>query len=428
MTTFLILLVVILSMKTFLLSIQILRIKKELKTEREKNFLFEKSSYEEFSFYKAFLDSVYGVAIIVTDTKGVIKLFNKGAQELLGYKSEEVINLETPMLFHEKDEIEKRSKFLSQKLHKPVKGFDTFVVYSELKGHENREWIYIQKNGNKILVDLYVSPVMNKQNELLGYVGLAKDINERLKYEKNLKTDIKLLHKKLNEKGKTISLLNKELRTVTYNLSHGIKTPLHGINQITQWLLEDYKDILNSDIKELLRLLSERVEKLNGLINNLLEYTNIKKEYQKNDLTDLNEVVKNIIKFIDIPKNIEIIITSKFPVIPMGKKYIESVFFNLIENSVKYMDKPKGYVEIGLIELKKDYLFFVKDNGPGIEERYHEKVFDMFQSLDEETNIENLGVGLSLAKKIIEIHGGIIKLESRLGEGTSVFFTLPINK
>jgi len=80
-----------------------------------------------------------------------------------------------------------------------------------------------------------------------------------------------------------------------------------------------------------------------------------------------------------------------------------------------------------MIELKKQYLFFIKDNGPGIDEKYHEKVFDMFQSLNDETNIENLGVGLSLTKKIIEIHGGVIKLESRSGEGTSVFFTLPIN-
>ena len=90
------------------------------------------------------------------------------------------------------------------------------------------------------------------------------------------------------------------------------------------------------------------------------------------------------------------------------------------------MDKPEGYIEIGMIELKMKYIFFVKDNGSGIDEKYHEKVFDMFQSLDDNQNIENMGVGLALTKKTVEIYGGTIRLESRIGEGTTVFFTLPI--
>lgn len=428
MTELLVFIIVILGIGIGYLYIKIIKIKNKLVTEENNKKICEKLSYEDFNFYEAFLDSVYGIALIATDKKGIIKLFNKGAEELLGYKSEEMIEKESPMIFHDKEEVEKRGKYLSQKLHRVIKGFETFVVYSEIKGYENKEWTYIQKNGNKILVDLYVSPIVNKKKELIGYVGLARDINERLKYEKNLKNDIKILHKKLNEKGKIISVLNKEIRTVTYNLSHGIKTPLHGINQITHWLLEDHKNSLSADAQELMNLLSERVEKLNLLIDNLLEYTNIKKEHQKIYRTDLNETLKNLLKFMDIPDNIEIIITSNLPVISIGKKYIESVFTNLIENSIKYMDKPKGYIEIGLIELKKDYLFFVKDNGPGIDIKYHEKVFDMFQTLNDDTSIENLGVGLSLTKKIIEIHGGIIRLESRLGDGTSVFFTLPITK
>lgn len=420
MITFFSFLIIILAIKLILLTQRLKKTEKQLKTLEEKET-------DIGGFHRAFLDSVYRVAIIATDTEGVIKFFNKGAEELLGFTSEEMIGKATPLVFHDRDEVEKRAKYLSHKLHKHIEGFDTFVAYSEIKGYENKEWIYIKKDGNRIVVDLYVSPIKDEKENLLGYVGLARSINERLEQEKTFKNDIKILHKKINEKSKTISNLNKELRIVTYNLSHSIKTPLHGINQISQWLQEDYKDVLNKDVLELLKLLNLRVEKVNGLINNLLQYTNIKKENQKNYKTDLNEVIKNILEFMTVPENIQIIFTSNFPSLKIEKRYIESIFFNLIDNSIKYMDKPKGFVEIGMIELKKQYLFFIKDNGPGIDERYHEKVFDMFQSLNDETNIENLGVGLSLTKKIIEIHGGVIKLESRTGEGTSVFFTLPIN-
>lgn len=271
---------------------------------------------------------------------------------------------------------------------------------------------------------IVLSFVLIKKNKELR--NLTEKINDKMRIEEENKKEIKFLHKRMNAKNKIISSLNKELRVISYNLSHSIKTPLHGINQISQWIQEDYKDDINGDLKELMVLLSGRVEKLNALINNLLQYTNIKKGKQKNQGTNLDEILKNIISFMEIPSNIQIIFTSKFPNLNIEKKYIESIFFNLIDNAVKYMDKPEGYIEIGMIELKRKYIFFVKDNGCGIDEKYHEKVFDMFQSLDDNQNIENMGVGLALTKKTVEIYGGTIRLESRIGEGTTVFFTLPI--
>lgn len=414
METFLILIIVILGLEVILLKSKMKKLKlKTLKVELD-------------DLYKFFIDSVYRVSFIVTDLEGKIKIFNKGAEELLGYKREEVVNIENPIIFHDKEEIEKRAKYISKKFHKHMEGFDVFIAYSEIKGYENREWTYIKKDGTRITVDLYVSPILDENGIKIGYVGIGRDIYERLNFEKDLKNDIRVLHKKINEKNKIISNLTKEMRIITYNLSHSVKTPLHGISQISEWIREDYANYLNNDAKELLDLLGKRVEKLNGLINNLLEYTNIKKELQKTHITDVHEVITNLINYIEVPNNIQIIYTSQFPKLKIGKKYIETIFSNLIDNSIKYMDKEEGFIEIGMIELKRQYIFFVKDNGPGIDEKYHDKVFDMFQSLNEDSNIENLGVGLTLTKKIVEIHGGAIRLESRLGEGTSVFFTLPM--
>ncbi len=384
-----------------------------------------KKKIDYFNYHEPLINSIKGIAIIVTDTKGIIKSFNKDAEKLLQYKANEVIEKENFIIFHDKEELRKRSKYLSKKLHKHIEGFETIIIYNDSNGLVNTEWTFIQKTGSKILVELNVSIVNNENSDITGYICSIKNLNNKLSTESQLKNEIHSLYKNLNDKSKEVLLLNSELRTVTYNLSHSIKTPLHGINQISQWLKEDYKDSIGSDARELLNMLIYRVEKLNAIIDNLLEYTDIKVKLEKLSKLDLNYVLKNLINFLNVPQNIEINIARNMPHLKIEKKYIESIFTNLIENSIKFMDKEKGRIEVGFVELNKEYMFFVRDNGPGIEEKYFEKIFTMFHSINNNESIENLGVGLALTKKIVELHGGTIHIESKIKEGTTVFFTLP---
>ena len=384
-----------------------------------------KKKIDYFNYHEPLINSIKGIAIIVTDTRGIIKSFNKDAEKLLQYKANEVIEKENFIIFHDKEELRKRSKYLSKKLHKHIEGFETIIIYNDSNGLVNTEWTFIQKTGSKILVELNVSIVNNENSDITGYICSIKNLNNKLSTESQLKNEIHSLYKNLNDKSKEVLLLNSELRTVTYNLSHSIKTPLHGINQISQWLKEDYKDSIGSDAQELLNMLIYRVEKLNAIIDNLLEYTDIKVKLEKLSKLDLNYVLKNLINFLNVPQNIEINIARNMPHLKIEKKYIESIFTNLIENSIKFMDKEKGRIEVGFVELNKEYMFFVRDNGPGIEEKYFEKIFTMFHSINNNESIENLGVGLALTKKIVELHGGTIHIESKIKEGTTVFFTLP---
>ena len=384
-----------------------------------------KKKIDYFNYHEPLINSIKGIAIIVTDTKGIIKSFNKDAEKLLQYKANEVIEKENFIIFHDKEELRKRSKYLSKKVHKHIEGFETIIIYNDSNGLVNTEWTFIQKTGSKILVDLNISSVDNENSDITGYICSIKNLNNKLSTESQLKNEIHSLYKNLNDKSKEVLLLNSELRTVTYNLSHSIKTPLHGINQISQWLKEDYKDSIGSDARELLNMLIYRVEKLNAIIDNLLEYTDIKVKLEKLSKLDLNYVLKNLINFLNVPQNIEINIARNMPHLKIEKKYIESIFTNLIENSIKFMDKEKGRIEVGFVELNKEYMFFVRDNGPGIEEKYFEKIFTMFHSINNNESIENLGVGLALTKKIVELHGGTIHIESKIKEGTTVFFTLP---
>ena len=384
-----------------------------------------KKKIDYFNYHEPLINSIKGIAIIVTDTKGIIKSFNKDAEKLLQYKANEVIEKENFIIFHDKEELRKRSRYLSKKIHKHIEGFETIIIYNDSNGLVNTEWTFIQKTGSKILVDLNISSVNNENSDIIGYICSIKNLNNKLSTESQLKNEIHSLYKNLNDKSKEVLLLNSELRTVTYNLSHSIKTPLHGINQISQWLKEDYKDSIGSDAQELLNMLIYRVEKLNAIIDNLLEYTDIKVKLEKLSKLDLNYVLKNLINFLNVPQNIEINIARNMPHLKIEKKYIESIFTNLIENSIKFMDKEKGRIEVGFVELNKEYMFFIRDNGPGIEEKYFEKIFTMFHSINNNESIENLGVGLALTKKIVELHGGTIHIESKIKEGTTVFFTLP---
>jgi signal transduction histidine kinase len=116
------------------------------------------------------------------------------------------------------------------------------------------------------------------------------------------------------------------------------------------------------------------------------------------------------------------------PVIECPETHIMQLFQNLLSNAIKYMDKPKGQIKIGCVEEDGFWKFSIADNGPGIEEKHFEKIFNMFQVLSVSEDIEGTGVGLTVAKKIVELYGGNIWLESKIGKGSTFFFTLPKQK
>jgi signal transduction histidine kinase len=140
---------------------------------------------------------------------------------------------------------------------------------------------------------------------------------------------------------------------------------------------------------------------------------------------NLNTLVEEVIAEIASPENIEIIVEGELPTIVCEETRIVQVFQNLLSNSVKNMDKPQGLIKIGCVEESDFWKFSIIDNGTGIEEKYFEKIFKIFQTLTLGQEDEAAGIGLSITKKIIETYGGNIWLESEAGKGTTFFFTFP---
>jgi signal transduction histidine kinase len=137
--------------------------------------------------------------------------------------------------------------------------------------------------------------------------------------------------------------------------------------------------------------------------------------------------VPAVIDLIAPPDNFRITIAPELPSIMAEETRLEQVFQNLLSNAVKYMDKPHGEINIGCSEADGYWQFSVADNGPGIEEKYFPKIFQIFQTLSARDEFESSGIGLSVVKKIVEMYGGQIWVESQVGRGTTFFFTLPKN-
>ncbi|HSI91076.1 MAG TPA: ATP-binding protein, partial [Adhaeribacter sp.] len=140
---------------------------------------------------------------------------------------------------------------------------------------------------------------------------------------------------------------------------------------------------------------------------------------------DLNELVAESMDLIAPPANIRTEIETPLPVLYIEKSPIEQLFQNLLSNAVKYMDKPEGIIKIGAVEEAGFWKFYISDNGPGIEKEYFDRIFQLFQTLQARDQFESTGIGLTIVKKVVENFGGKVWVDSKPGEGTTFYFTLP---
>lgn len=222
-----------------------------------------------------------------------------------------------------------------------------------------------------------------------------------------------------------LKTVNRELKDFAYIVSHDLKAPLRGIGSLVKWLATDYADRLDEEGQEMLELLEGRVKRLHNLIDGILQYSRVGRLREEQVEVDLNQIVAEAIDAIAPPEKIKIAVESDLPVILCERTRIQQVFQNLLSNAVKYMDKPQGEIKISCAASNHDWKFAVADNGPGIEAKHFEKIFQIFQTLSPRDDFESTGVGLTLVKKIIEMYDGRIWVESKVGQGSTFFFTLP---
>ena len=293
-----------------------------------------------------------------------------------------------------------------QRLQTALKDETMFESEYRLLGHDG-QYRWFQGRG---------VPRYDTDANFNGLVGIT--INIHLSKSEHVK--------QLESLNRRLERSNSELEQFAYVASHDLRSPLRGISNIVGFLREDEDDNLSADSRKYLNEMERRAHQMEKLLDDLLAYSKVKLS-PRDDATTIESsvIVQEAIDLLDRPEHIKIVLGPSLPKFRTDPAPLRQVFLNLISNAITYHDKETGRIEINAIDSGDFYLFQVVDDGPGIDPRYHKKVFQMFQRLHGREFNKGSGMGLALIQKIIRSLGGEIELRSELGQGCTFQFTWP---
>lgn len=336
------------------------------------------------------------LGLIEVDTDDKIVMVNQSLEAMSGYNEEELLGKTGRDILLDADSKEK----LEHENTNRLKGAsNSYEVKARTKKGELRYWL------------ISGAPNYDVNGNVVGSIGIHLDI-----------TGIKELELQKENLLKKLESSNNELQEYAHVVSHDLKSPLRSLDALLTWVKEDNAAVLSSDSLENLNLMGTTLEKMEQLISDVLEYSSVVSDNKGVQDVSVEDVINDIEKLLHIPENINLIVKRKLPTIQADRVRIQQLFQNLISNAVRYSDKEKGLIEIDYTEDEEYTTFSVADNGIGIEKEYHDKIFQIFQSLNKHKDAT--GVGLSIVKKIVNLYNGKIWLESTPGVGTTFYVTL----
>jgi PAS domain S-box-containing protein len=335
--------------------------------------------------------------VSVTDLNGAFTYVNDNFCAISKYDREELIGVNQRII----------SNYLPVEFAKSI--LETIVLGDVWKGEIKNK----AKDGSLYWEKTTIVPFLNIKGEIYQYIAISADISEQKLAQENLNIALTGLEKN-----------NKELDQFAYVVSHDLKAPLRAIHNLAEWIVEDMPD-MPAMVSDNFGLLRGRAQRMENLINGVLDYSRIGRTEITRGLVDIKQMLNEITETLMPNKDFEISVKGDFPVIIASEVLLSQVFSNLIGNAIKYNDKPIGKVECLYEPIPGFHQFSIKDNGPGIDEAYHKKIFQIFQTIEARDKKESTGIGLSIVQKIIDEKGGSIKIESEKNKGANFIFTLP---
>ena len=293
--------------------------------------------------------------------------------------------------------------------------FEKFVK-SVFEGvaQEGFDFRLVRSIGGYLWIHIEATLIEIEKQKLIQFI--MQDITERKRSEQLLQESIEDLARN-----------NTELEQFTYVASHDLKEPLRMILSFAQLLEKRYKDKLDEDANDFIGFITEGVVRMQDLINSLLVYSKIGKDYKEFEKVDLNDVLKDVIdnlKQLINETNAEVIYDS-LPNLFVDKYQLLQIFQNLISNAIKFHGKEPPKVHVSARLDSQYWVFSIRDNGIGIKSNDFERVFVIFQRLHAKDEYDGTGIGLAICKKIVEQYGGKIWVESEVGKGSTFHFSIP---
>nr|WP_321227112.1 PAS domain S-box protein [uncultured Psychroserpens sp.] len=336
------------------------------------------------------------LGLVEVNNNDEILMINQSFTEMSGYTEVEVKGKKAAEIFS----AEGGTEIIKEQNKKRQKGQSNSYEFTAIcKKGKTRHWL------------ISGAPNYNLEGEKIGSIGIHLDITE-------LK-ELELQKEKLLIK---LERSNDELQEYAHIVSHDLKSPLRSIDALVNWLKEDNKGKLDDISLKNFSLIEATLEKMEQLISDVLDYSSIGTGTNINAEVDLNKMFKDLTTILYIPNHISIKALNQLPVIKGDATKLQQLFQNLISNAVKFIDKEVGLIIIDFEDLKSHYKFIIKDNGIGIDKQFHDKIFKIFHALNKSK--DSTGIGLSIVKKIVDLHEGQIWLESEPKVGTTFYFTL----
>jgi PAS domain S-box-containing protein len=294
--------------------------------------------------------------------------------------------------------------------------FDRTVVSSGKKETVRTDSQLLRKNGDRVDIEANISLIEDASGQPAAFLTVARDVTER-----------KRMESKLNRTLADLQRSNAELEQFAYVTSHDLQEPLRMITSYIQLICEDYKGRLDADADQYIAFAVEGAKRMHTLINDLLAYSRVGTRGEPFMPTSMNGVLSAAIANLEvaIEESHAVVTQDQLPTVLGDESQLIQLFQNLLGNAIKFRSDAIPKIHVGVEETKDDWVFSVRDNGIGIDMKYAERIFSVFQRLHTREDYPGTGIGLAIVRKIVERHGGRIWVESEPANGSTFCFTLP---
>jgi PAS domain S-box-containing protein len=369
---------------------------------------------EERNKFQKYID-IAGIMILVLDKNGTVKLVNKKGCKILGCKEDEIIGKNWFENF-----IPEEDKAILRNVHfnitnKNIEKFEIFENY------------IVTKKGEKKLILWNNAVLTDSKGEVIATISSGEDITEKKEAEETIKRMNLELEERVMERTKELEILNKDLESFSYSVSHDLKAPLRHIKGFSELLLKNV-DENDSKLKKYAELIYQSSNEMGIMIDKLLEFSRLGRKVLNKTKVDMNGMVKEVKRFFedDVKDRNIIWDIQTLPRVLADEELLKMAFTNLISNAIKYTSKNEvTRIEVVCYSRSEEKVIYVRDNGVGFDMNYAENMFGVFQRLHNPADFEGTGIGLAMTKRIINKHGGKIWAESKPGKGATLFFTIP---